>query len=136
MENKSIPDMLDRLAEILQQNDSLQQVYLDSVQEKDQVIDSATPAGQLRLGEGKLPEFLKQLGIRSITLNDTAGIVTLLSTASYMARQVGSTPHNYFHTLPLPDTSKPFSNTLLPLPLQIGPFSPTHPITGTNCLQK
>lgn len=89
--------MLDRLAEILQQNDSLQQVYLDSMQEKDQVNGSPAPAGQLRIGEGKLPEFLKQIGIRSITLNDTDNIPALLTTASNMALQVGGTPHNYFH---------------------------------------
>lgn len=89
--------MLDRLAEMLQQSERLQLVYLDSMQENDQLPGSAIPASQLRIGEGKLPEFLKQIGIRSITLNDTDNIATLLTTASDMARQIGGTPHNYFH---------------------------------------
>lgn len=97
MENKNIPDMLDRLAGILQQNNSLQHVYLDSMQEKDQVTGSVVPAGQLHMSEGKLPEFLQQLGIRSITLHDTANMETLLTTASQMALQIGGTPHHYFH---------------------------------------
>ncbi|AXY74678.1 hypothetical protein D3H65_12100 [Paraflavitalea soli] len=97
MENKNIPDILDRLADILQQNDSLPLTYLDSMQERDQVTGSTLPAGQLRRREEKLPEFLQQLGIRSMTLHDPANIETLLSTASNMAAQIGGTPHHYFH---------------------------------------
>lgn len=97
MENKIIPDLLDRLAGALQQNDRLQQTYLDNMQENDHPTGSAVPAGQLRMSEGKLPEFLKQIGIRSITLNDSANIKSLLNTASTMALEIGGTPHNYFH---------------------------------------
>lgn len=89
--------MLERLTGKLQQNESLQQIYLDNMQENDQVPSPALPASQLRIGEGKLPEFLKQIGIRSITLNDTDNIPALLSTASSMALQIGGTPHHYFH---------------------------------------
>lgn len=102
MENKNIQALLDELASRLQQHDSLPQVYLDSHQvEKDTgETRSPMPGSQLRVNEGKLPEFLRQAGLRSMTINDPGNIETLMTAASDMAQQIGGAPGHYFRNVP------------------------------------
>ncbi len=98
MENKDIVTVLDSLASSLQQSGSLQQVYLDSLQEMDYsgAVRSGVSVNQLRIAEGRLPRFLQQSGIRSMTLNDTGNIDEKLAVVSAMALEIGGAPRNFF----------------------------------------
>lgn len=98
MENKDMTSVLDRLAGSLEQCGDMQQVYLDSMQEKEYTggATGSQPSGQFRINEGKLPPFLQLMGIRSLTVHDTGELSNLLAQATAAALQVGGPPRQYF----------------------------------------
>ncbi|HEY6902569.1 MAG TPA: hypothetical protein VI233_18050 [Puia sp.] len=103
MENKNIAAVLDLLSDTLLQHDYLPQVYLESrpnTGDTDSPLSGAslpdTPATLLRPKEAKLPYFLHQLGIRSMTIDDPGNIDTLLTAASEIDSTIKGATINYF----------------------------------------
>src|SRR5688572_3488967 len=98
MENKDLVSVLDSLANNLHQLGSLQQVYLDSLEEMDHSGNAGpdVSVNQLRISEGRLPRFLQQAGIRSMTLNDTDNIDKALAAVSAMAQEIQGSAGSYF----------------------------------------
>jgi hypothetical protein len=103
MENKDLVSVLDSLANSLHHSGSLQQVYLDSLQEMDHsdTIGPDVSVSQLRISEGRLPRFLQQAGIRSMTLNDIDNIDKSLATVSIMAQDIQGSAGSFFRNASL-----------------------------------
>jgi hypothetical protein len=103
MENKDLVSVLDSLANSLHQSGSLQQVYLDSLEEMDHSasVGPDVSVNQLRISEGRLPRFLQQAGIRSMTLNDIDNIDKALAVVSAMAQEIQGAAGGYFRNAAL-----------------------------------